>query len=55
MRKEAHKANSDTALQDIINGNGVTLQQHWKSTGGVPQAYRGTLVSEFPNLFLIWG
>ncbi|CEH12873.1 hypothetical protein CBOM_00832 [Ceraceosorus bombacis] len=40
---------------DVINGNGVTLSQYWKDHGGVPSAYRGVMVANFPSFFLIWG
>ncbi|PWN45832.1 FAD/NAD(P)-binding domain-containing protein [Ceraceosorus guamensis] len=40
---------------DVINGNGVTLSQYWKEHGGVPSAYRGVMVANFPSFFLIWG
>ena len=36
----------------IANGEGETLSQAW---GGSPQAYRGTTVAGFPNLFLLYG
>jgi cation diffusion facilitator CzcD-associated flavoprotein CzcO len=36
----------------IANGHGETLSQAWD---GSPQAYRGTTVAGFPNLFLLYG
>lgn len=39
---------------DIIGSDGRSLEEYWAERG-VPQAYRSTLVSGFPNLFLIWG
>ncbi|KAL1954825.1 hypothetical protein VTO42DRAFT_555 [Malbranchea cinnamomea] len=41
----------------VIKGeNGVTLNEHWdKFSGGLPQAYFGTCVSQFPNFFIMMG
>jgi cation diffusion facilitator CzcD-associated flavoprotein CzcO len=36
----------------LHDGDGRSLAEHWK---GSPQAYRGTSVAGFPNLFLILG
>lgn len=44
---------TDTAIADRVRGrHGETLAEHWK---GSPQAYLGTSVSGFPNLFLLVG
>ncbi|KAK2749249.1 hypothetical protein FQN57_006865 [Myotisia sp. PD_48] len=41
----------------VIKGeNGTTLNEHWKqASGGTPQAYYGTCLAEFPNLFVMMG
>lgn len=44
---------TDIAIADRVRGrHGETLAEHWK---GSPQAYLGTSVSGFPNLFLLVG
>lgn len=44
---------TDIAIADRVRGRqGETLAEHWK---GSPQAYLGTSVSGFPNLFLLVG
>lgn len=42
------------SLQMEIYGEQRSLRDYWNQSG-VPQAYRGTMISEFPNMFLIWG
>lgn len=34
--------------------NGITLEEHWKRYGG-PGAYNCSVMSGFPNLFMILG
>ena len=41
------------AADRIIGADGVSLGQRWRKTG--PQAYKGTTVSGFPNLFMLVG
>lgn len=44
---------TDTSISDRVRGRtGETLSERWK---GSPQAYLGTSVSGFPNLFLLVG
>jgi hypothetical protein len=38
----------------IYGRNGHDVQSYWKANGG-PQVYRGSMMSEFPNLFLCMG
>jgi cation diffusion facilitator CzcD-associated flavoprotein CzcO len=38
--------------QRITGTDGATLDEHW---GGSPQAYRGTAITGFPNLFFLVG
>ena len=42
------------SLQMDIRGQDMSLAEYWKTTK-TPQAYRGSMVSGFPNLFVIWG
>ncbi|MBF6261344.1 NAD(P)/FAD-dependent oxidoreductase [Nocardia farcinica] len=43
----------DMPLADLVHGaDGRSLAQHW---GGSPEAYRGTVVSGFPNLCIMLG
>ncbi|KAL4753480.1 hypothetical protein BDW72DRAFT_190934 [Aspergillus terricola var. indicus] len=44
-------------IGDNIRGEGgVTLSEHWESTAShAPQAYYGTCVSRFPNMFILVG
>lgn len=46
---------ADTNVQmSVVGRNGKELNQLWAKQGA-PQAYRSTMVHDFPNLFLIWG
>jgi cation diffusion facilitator CzcD-associated flavoprotein CzcO len=38
---------------EIVGRNGLDLQKSWAAAG--PEAYRGMLVPEFPNMFILYG
>ncbi|KAL4803222.1 hypothetical protein BDV18DRAFT_44806 [Aspergillus unguis] len=41
---------------EVRGVNGISLTEHWASTPPhVPQAYYGTCVSDFPNMFILFG
>lgn len=45
----------ETAIQMKVRGRGgKELNEVWRK-GGAPQAYRSSMVHDFPNLFLMWG
>ena len=44
--------NHEWPLADRISAGGVSLAEHW---GGTPQAYLGTSVAGYPNLYLMLG
>lgn len=39
---------------EVYGKGGKDLQETWKQAGGA-EAYKGTIVSDFPNLFLLYG
>ena len=44
---------TDPPIAHVVRGaDGRTMSEHWK---GSPQAYLGTTVTGFPNLFMLWG
>jgi cation diffusion facilitator CzcD-associated flavoprotein CzcO len=44
---------TDPPIAHVLRGaDGRTMSEHWQ---GSPQAYLGTTVSGFPNLFMLWG
>jgi cation diffusion facilitator CzcD-associated flavoprotein CzcO len=44
---------TDPPIAHILRGaDGRTMSEHWR---GSPQAYLGTTVAGFPNLFMLWG
>jgi cation diffusion facilitator CzcD-associated flavoprotein CzcO len=44
---------TDPPIARLLRGaDGRTMSEHWQ---GSPQAYLGTTIAGFPNLFLLWG
>jgi cation diffusion facilitator CzcD-associated flavoprotein CzcO len=44
---------TDPPIAHVLRGaDGRTMSEHWQ---GSPQAYLGTTVAGFPNLFMLWG
>jgi cation diffusion facilitator CzcD-associated flavoprotein CzcO len=44
---------TDPPIAHVLRGaDGRTMSEHWQ---GSPQAYLGTTVKGFPNLFMLWG
>ena len=38
----------------VVGRRGVRLEEVWEQQGG-PEAYKGTMVADFPNLFFLLG